>query len=161
MIVGSIAATLHGFSRATHDIDIVISTVPEAIPALAAALGDEFYLDVEPACAAVERRDMFNAIHMDSGLKVDFWVLADDEYSQTQFANRLEIEFDGLEAFVASAEDTILSKLLWYRISPSDRQLGDAKAIITLKRDLLDWDYLSEWSRKLCVDALLRDLQSG
>ena len=70
MIVGSYAASVHGFTRATHDLDIVVSLRPQEVSKLADALGDEFFLDVEPARDAVRRGEMFNAIHIDSGIRV-------------------------------------------------------------------------------------------
>jgi hypothetical protein len=158
MIVGSVAASFHGFSRATHDIDIVISLHPDAVPALASALGDGFYFDEISARRAVERRDMFNIIHMESGVKVDFWILPDDDFSQSQFARRQRDEFEGIEAWVASAEDTILAKLLWYRETPSERQLGDIRAILAAQDGKLDWNYLDSWADRLGVKDQLHQL---
>lgn len=158
MIVGSYAAGLHGFIRTTHDLDLVVCLKPEQVDKLADSLGDEFYLDRQSALQAVERHDMVNTIHMDSGLKVDFWILREDEYSQAQFARRECTELEGTLACVASAEDTILSKLLWYRISPSERQLEDVKGILEVQKGRLEWDYLNEWAAKLGVEDLLTDV---
>jgi len=158
MIVGSVAASFHGFSRATHDIDIVISLAPDAVRALASALGEGFYFDEISARRAVERRDMFNVIHMESGIKVDFWILPDDEFSRSQFTRRQAQDFEGMEAWVASAEDTILAKLLWYRETPSERQLGDIRAILAAQDGQLDWGYLDFWAERLGIKNLLYQL---
>lgn len=155
MIVGSVAASFYGLTRATHDLDVVIALRPEAVEGLAAALGEGFYMDTESAQEAVARLDMFNVIHMESGVKVDFWMLKDDEFARTQFARRQCLDFEGVQACVESAEDAILSKLKWYRISPSDRQLSDVRGIIELQRDRLDWGYLREWAAVQGVDDLL------
>lgn len=155
MIVGSVAASFHGFSRATHDIDVVISLSPDAVPSLASALGEGFYFDDISARRAAERRDMFNVIHMDSGIKVDFWILPDDDFSRSQFSRRINLEFQGADAWVASAEDTILAKLLWHRETHSDRQLADVRAILMAKLGRLDWGYLSSWSSHLGIKDLL------
>ena len=161
MIVGSYAASLHGFVRTTHDLDLVIALTREQSDELAAALGDEFYLDTESAREAVEQHDMFNAIHLDSGVKVDFWILKDDEFARTQFARRQCVEFEGVPACVETAEDTILSKLKWYRMTPSDRQLADVRGILELQRDRLDWAYLRDWAKRQGVDDLLEAASSG
>ena len=158
MIVGSVAASLHGFARTTHDVDIVVALTPESVPKLADALGEEFYFDVLSARKAAERRDMVNAIHMDSGVKVDFFILRDDEYSQVQFARRECTTLEGIPACVASPEDTILSKLLWCRIIRSERQLEDVKGILAVREGRLDWDYLNQWAKRLGVEDLLRDI---
>jgi len=155
MIVGSHAASVHGFTRATHDLDIVVSLSVEDIDNLANSLGDEFFLDVESATKAVSKKDLFNAIHMNSGVKIDFFVLPTNDFSRTEFSRRISTDLGGIPAWVASAEDTILSKLLWYRITPSDRQLADVRGIIKAGEDRLDWSYLSTWAKTLGVDDLL------
>ena len=158
MIVGSYAASVYGFTRRTHDLDVVVDLTPEYVPRLADALGEEFYFDQQSALEAIKRRDMVNAIHLDSGVKIDFWILHDDEYSQVQFSRRQCLDFEGIQACVASPEDTILSKLLWYRITPSDRQLDDVRGILEVRKGRLDWDYLRNWADKLGVVDLLRDI---
>ena len=160
MIVGSYAAGLHGFIRTTHDLDLVVCLKPEHIGALVSALGDEFYVDRESVREAIAEHDMFNIIHLDAGLKVDFWILRDDEFSRVQFSRRQCVDFEGIPAFVASAEDTILSKLLWYRITPSERQLEDVRGILIVSKGSLDWDYLHNWADKLGVEDMLRDIVS-
>lgn len=48
----------------------------------------------------------------------------------------------GEPAWISTAEDVILHKLVWNRISPSERQLGDAAGIVAVQADALDPDYL-------------------
>lgn len=158
MVVGSFAASVYGISRATHDLDIVIALKPDAIQTLANAFGEDFYFDEESAKSAVAHSDMFNIFHLESGLKIDFWILQDDEFNRTQFDRRIPTKAWGTESYVASPEDTILSKLLWYKITPSDRQLADVRAILTVQRDTLDYDYLRHWGTALDIEELLNSL---
>lgn len=158
MVVGSFAASVYGISRATHDLDIVIALTSDAVSDLAKTLGDGFYIDEEAAKSAVAHSDMFNVLHLESGLKVDFWILRDDEFARTQFERRIPTKAWGTESYVASPEDTILSKLLWYKITPSDRQLADVRAIFAVQRDLLDYDYMRRWSAALGIEDLLNSL---
>ncbi len=55
----------------------------------------------------------------------------------------------------------ILHKLLWDRISPSDRQLGDAAGVVAVQAEALDRDYLRQWASILQVNAELEELLSG
>ena len=157
MIVGSYAAMLHGFIRSTHDLDLVLCLKSEHISALVSTLDEEFYIDSESAREAIAQQGMFNIIHFDSGLKIDFWILRNDEYSQAQFARRECTELEGIPACVATAEDTILSKLLWYHITPSERQLDDVRGILEVRKGRLDWDYLHHWAKRLSIEDLLED----
>jgi hypothetical protein len=59
---------------------------------------------------------------------------------------------------VASAEDTVLSKLLWYEQGGrvSDRQWNDILGVTA--RAALDRTYLREWAGRLGITELLEKL---
>ncbi len=67
----------------------------------------------------------------------------------------------GESAWIATAEDVILHKLLGNCISPSDRQLGDAAGVVAVQTDALDKDYLRRWARELAVADEVEQLLSG
>jgi hypothetical protein len=155
MVVGSFAASMYGISRNTHDMDIVVALPSEAVIELAQALGEDFFFDEIAAREAADRADMFNILHLDSNLKVDFFVLRGDPFSQVEFERRVQIEAWGAKACVASPEDTILSKLLWNKISPSERQLEDVIGVLREMQDVLDYEYLRHWADEVGVRGLL------
>ena len=64
-------------------------------------------------------------------------------------------------AWIATAEDVILHKLVWNRITPSDRQLGDAAGVVAVQADALDKNYLRRWARELNWTNELERLLSG
>jgi len=63
---------------------------------------------------------------------------------------------------VATAEDTILAKLVWYRLGgeQSDRQWNDVRGIRAVQGGRLDQAYMQQWARELKVDDLLERLFS-
>ena len=69
--------------------------------------------------------------------------------------------FFGEQAWIASAEDLILRKLLWNRITPSERQMEDAAGIFAVQRDKLDIDYLTNWAAQLEVADELSQIIHG
>ena len=60
-------------------------------------------------------------------------------------------------AYVATAEDTILAKLEWYRMGGgvSDRQWRDVLGVMKVQADRLDLAYLRQWAAQLNVSDLL------
>ena len=62
----------------------------------------------------------------------------------------------GLQLPVASAKDTVLSKLQWYRADGevSDRQWSDITGLIAENPDL-DREYARKWAVRLRVEDLL------
>ena len=66
--------------------------------------------------------------------------------------------------YVASAEDTVLAKLQWYREGGevSDRQWNDVLGVLKVQGPALDRAYLREWARELkLVDLLDRALDDA
>jgi len=67
---------------------------------------------------AIAQRQSFNAIHFDSVFKVDIFIAKADDFARKQLERRelrkIAPEVDQF-IYVATAEDTILAKLRWYR----------------------------------------------
>lgn len=165
MIAGSLASTLHGVPRATHDIDLVIDPTRAALDALVRRLSDGgHYVSEAAADEAWRRRGQFNAVDLATGWKIDLILRKQRPFSVEEFARRTRAEILGTEVFVATAEDTILSKLEWARLGESERQLRDVVGILEMAGDRLDRDYLERWAAELGVVELLqraRDAVSG
>jgi hypothetical protein len=159
-VVGSYASSAHGIARATMDIDIMADIPAKLAPDLVAKLGPEFYADEQSIRRAIMEKRSFNVIHMDSMFKVDIFVCTRDAFNKEQLERRkpyLALRNPDRTVFVASAEDTILSKLRWYRQTneKSDRQWSDVLGIMSVKAGELDLNYLSRWARELNVLDLL------
>ena len=73
---------------------------------------------------------------------------------------RVRVTLFGEPAWISTAEDVILHKLVWDRVSPSERQLADAAGIVAVQADALDKDYLRSWAQKLEVAGDLERLLS-
>jgi hypothetical protein len=78
MISGSVASSLQGEPRASHDIDIVVAILApgeEAAARLKTSFPEpDFYLDEEAVREAILTRGMFNLLDTRDGGKVDFWL---------------------------------------------------------------------------------------
>jgi hypothetical protein len=146
MVTGSVASSYHGEPRSTRDVDIVIDPDPVAITRLVAELQKAgLYVDSDAAVAALGGRMQFNAIDATNGWKVDFLVRRDRPFSREEFDRRTRVDLLGTSAWIASPEDTIIAKLEWAASSGSDRQLGDAAAMLDIGRDSLDLAYIDRW----------------
>ena len=116
LIGGSLASTVHGIARATMDADLVSDITPEQVPNFARNLGSAFYADIPSIQNSIRIEQSFNIIHHDSMFKVDIFPLGKQPYDQTEFQRRQQemvLRNPPTTAFVASPEDTILSKLVW------------------------------------------------
>ena len=157
MLTGGIAVIFYGRPRLTHDFDLVVTIKPEQIPSLMKAFQDEFYISQEAIQNALDTRSMFNMIHFDSGIKVDFWIIQVSEFDRKRFERRKKHGYGGKEICFSSPEDVILIKILWFKESEIQKHLEDALGILEIQRNL-DFDYLKTWADKLGTQGLLKGL---
>lgn len=159
-VCGSLASIVHGLMRTTLDADMVAELTTQHVGRFVQALNDEFFIDADAVGAAVRGGSSFNILHQATMFKVDVFPARGAPFDQVQFDRRQRVVFaENPErlAYVASAEDTLLAKLVWFRKGNevSERQWRDVLGIIKTQSDRLDQEYLQRWAVELRVDDLL------
>ena len=154
MLTGSFAMAYYATPRMTRDLDLVVALKDEDIAPLIEGFSKDFYVDAALARAAVSAQRLFNLMHLESGIKVDLIVRKSSEYRQVEFARRQRVTFAGIEVWIASCEDLVLSKLLWAQETDSELQRRDVRSLLG---ESLDRDYLEKWAAKLGILQLLQD----
>ena len=161
MIVSSFASNYWGRPRTTHDADVVVELLPSKATGLATLLANEFYAPDFVIQEAAERQDHFNVIHFQTGFKVDLWVRQNTAYDQMRFPRRLQGTMFDQSVWLTSAEDIMLSKLLWYKMSPVlERQLQDVLEVYEIQQADLDQAYLDHWAAQLGIADLLQKIRN-
>ncbi len=164
LISGSLASTLHGMVRTTQDSDVIAEMHLEHVQPFVEALQNEFFMDEEMIKEAVQHNLSFNLIHRDTMFKVDVFIPEPRSFHQSQLARAQKLTFSLVDSEVSanfsSAEDTILSKLEWYRMGgeageASERQWRDILGVLKIRSGELDLDYLRKWAKELQVSDLL------
>ena len=160
LIGGSLASALYGEPRATMDADVVADLHIEHAAPLVRALAGEFYIAQDAVLDAIRTQRSFNVIHLATSFKVDVFVRKKRAFDDSQFARRTRqvVATDPeRSAYIASAEDTILAKLEWYKIgdSLSERQWRDILGILKTQSGALDQSYLRQMASQLQVTDLL------
>jgi predicted nucleotidyltransferase len=154
MLTGSFALNYYAEPRMTRDIDIVVALTPQDADSVVALFEGNYYVPRNAVVRAITNQTLFNIIHSESIFKVDCIVRKDTEYRRLEFERRQRIEVDGIEIWIVSKEDLIISKLLWAKDSHSDFQLRDVRNLLKSGHDA---DYVKRWTRKFDLDDLLRE----
>ena len=131
MVSGSIASSLQGEPRSTHDIDIVIAV---RIPATDAAAR------LKAAFPEPDKEDAFD---------------------RERFQRRYVESFEDVRLPVSQPEDTILMKLRWAAMmGGSEKQFVDALRVYEVQHGRLDEAHLDRWADTLGVVAALTRLRA-
>ena len=162
MITGSVASSLQGEPRSTHDIDIVIAIQETDIKSLVGVFrSPSYYLNEASIREAISHQSMFNLIDVTEGDKVDFWVLTSQPFDQSRFTRKYPEEVMGMRLKVSSPEDTILAKLHWaVKSGGSEKQFTDAVRVFEVQHGSLDLGYMDKWAIVLDIEEMWNRLRN-
>ena len=162
---GSVAAIIYGLPRTTLDADLSASLVESHVSQLVAAWQDDFYVSGPMIREAIQKQSCFNLIHLKTVYKVDVFCSHAQAFQQSVLSRRRRDSLvsgdDELLIDVASPEDLVLHKLVWYRKGneTSERQWLDILTVLKLQADAIDADYIAEWAETLNVLDLWERIQ--
>ncbi len=166
-IGGSVASALYGTIRFTRDADITVQAFLPVADKFYELLQEEFYVSKEAMNEALRSHGSFNLIHYGTSFKIDLFVQGTSEFEQQLLPRRRKLrltEASQKDFCVVSPEDIILLKLLWFQHGggTSERQWADVRGVLTVQRQALDYDYLSEYASKLgLIDLLQRAISEA
>lgn len=162
MITGAWSAIYYGRPRASHDIDFVVELYPKDVQKVLSALNqlsEDFLIQENSIKEAIAQKGMFNILHLQTMLKLDFWLLRDDSFDKSRFSRRTKVEILGQIMEMATAEDTILQKLKWYKEGKIEKHLIDAAFVYQIQQENLDKTYLDNWMKKLGLEKYYQELE--
>lgn len=164
MVTGALSVILYGRPRASHDIDFVIEAEKKNASSIEQAFlslpHNEFVVQSSLITDAVMHKGMFNVLHLPTMLKLDFFLLKNDEFDESRFRRKKTINLFKQKMTFASPEDTILIKLLWYKDSKIEKHLIDAAFVFQIQGDNLDEKYLETWAKKHKTVKLLKEIST-
>lgn len=135
-VSGAIANMVWGVPRATHDVDILVSTTALKPPKL-----------IETFFALGCEGDLKDAIHQarkDYLIRLSYgksWVeifLPAISYHHNVLKRRILVDIEGTPVWFITAEDLVILKLLFHRT----RDIADVKALLATRKDKMDIKYV-------------------
>lgn len=160
MISGSIAANYYTVPRMTRDIDIVIELKSADIDKFVSLFQNDFYIDdKETIKKEVLQKGMFNLIHNQYVVKIDFIIQKGSEFQNVAFSRRKKVLIEDSPMWFILAEDLILAKLQWAKDSHSEMQLKDVRNLLATVKDL-DVPYIKRWGKKLDLSRIFNEVKN-
>jgi hypothetical protein len=151
MLSGSVALGAYTLPRATRDFDFIINIKEKDTGLFSEYFKTGYYYNEDSVKDAIRQNGMFNIIDHASGFKADFVILKDTVFRRKEFERRIKIELFGMSVYIVSAEDLLLSKLVWIQDFQSGLQIGDVKSLIQYKQ--IDMQYVHYWIKELKLNT--------
>jgi hypothetical protein len=140
------------------DIDVVLEISASDAERFTKRFAGDYYVDSSSIRRAHDRQSMFNIINNGTLVKVDCIVKKQGQFESEKFDRRQRSKIGGVEFWVISKEDLIISKLEWAKDSHSELQFRDVRNLIetgvdaafvsgaVTKRDLNEtWKAFEQW----------------
>lgn len=160
MLVGSMASNFHGIPRSTRDADLVVQLAAGGLQRLAAELPAGLLLERQGAFEAVTGTIRYLVTLAGSPFVCELFELSDDPHDRARFARRLSARVLGREAFVASAEDMVITKLRWVVAANRPKDREDIRNILAVQGQL-DWAYIDTWCATHGTAQILADIRAS
>ena len=106
------------------------------------------------------RNNSFNVIHKASVIKADIYpIKQSNAFDLSAMSRRKQVHpfSTNKTIYIASAEDVILQKLRWYKLTKnqSEKQWRDILGVLKARRDEIDYGYVKHWGDRLKVSGEL------
>jgi hypothetical protein len=90
----------------------------------------------------------------DTSFVFELFHLTQDAHDQNRFQRRRRVILLDREVWLPTAEDVIITKLRWFERGHRSKDRDDARDVIAVQADRIDWDYVHSW----CDQHQTRDL---
>lgn len=148
MVVGSLATNFYCTPRSTQDADIVVESSLVAVAQGIAASDDELKLDPQLGFESVTGTKKAVLLHDRNEFQIELFELSSEEHDQSRFGRRVHQQLNGDDIWIATAEDTVVTKLRWSEHAGREKDTADVRNVIAVQKDLLDWSYIERWARE-------------
>ena len=159
MLVGSLATNFYGVPRATEDADFVVELGEVPLAEVMDRLGPAFQLDRQGSFETITMTQR-RLIHVASNsFTIEFFYLSDDDHDQQRFQRRRRVTLFGRQVSLPTAEDMIVTKLRWAIARGGIKDRDDARDVIAIQGEHLDWNYIDSWADRHGTRALLEKIR--
>lgn len=164
MLVGSLSTNFHSIVRSTKDADIVVQSSIGDVARLIASEFPLLRLDSQIGFESVTgTKKLVLHAREGEGFAVELFGLSDDPHDVERFQRRMKVDWDGIVAWIATAEDAVITKTRWAFSANRHKDISDVQTLIAIRGHALDWPYIEHWcdihgSRPL-LDKIRDDLR--
>ncbi len=159
LLTGSLASSAYGIPRTSKDADFVLEMGGRDPWEIMDRLGPGFELDPQMSFESITG-SMRWIVHVpEIPFDIELFLLGQDAHHQARFRRRVPLLHPTLAqtVFLPTAEDVVIQKVRWGR----DKDRSDARDVIAVSGEVLDWPYIEAWSDRHRTRSLLEELRAS
>jgi hypothetical protein len=145
MLVGSLATNFYCVPRSTEDGDVVVETSVAELAQRISRATTSIKFDPQLSFESVTATRKIVLRTREHNFEVELFQLSEDAHDKARFARRVQVETLDRKAWVASLEDMIITKLRWSQHAGREKDISDARNLIGVQREHIDWPYVESW----------------
>ena len=128
------------------------------------------YRASSPPSIRIDRQMSFETVTMttrfvakvaESPFKIEFYLLSSDPHDRERFRRRRKVAAANREVWLPTAEDVIITKLRWSLLGRRSKDRDDARDVIAVQGDRIDWDYVYSWCEQHGTRGLLDEIRQS
>lgn len=159
MVVGSFSTNYYGIPRSTKDADLVVDPAPLSFGRLSQDLGPDFVVDRQLSFETVTGTLRHEMRLKDDSFKIELFHLGGDPHDRERFGRRVQATMLGRPVWLPTPEDVIITKLRWALLAGRSKDRDDARDVIAVQGDRIDWGYVHAWCDRHGTRALLEEIR--
>ena len=146
MLVGSLSTNFHSIVRSTKDADIVVQSSLGDAARLVAREFPLLRLDPQIGFESVTgTKKLVLHAQEGEGFAVEIFGLSNDPHDIQRFQRRMKVDWGGNTAWIATAEDAVITKTRWAFKLNRHKDMSDVQTLIAVRGHALDWPYIEHW----------------
>jgi hypothetical protein len=161
MLVGSLASTYYGTARITQDADFVVQLSAGMMSRLMTRLGPRFRLNPQTTFETATATRRYVVELADKSYLVEFFLLSEDAHDTERFARRRQVRMLDRDVFLPTVEDAIITKIRWFHACRRPKDIQDARGMIAVQGDRIDWAYVYSWCDRHGTRELLEGVRQS
>lgn len=148
------------FSADRSANDFIIEVPPGNLAHLGDALPPGLPLQRQGSFETVTGTTRYVIELADSPFVCELFVIRnDDAHDRERFSRRQRVRLMDRLAFVATAEDMLVTKLRWADAARRSKDIDDVRNIIAVRGSELDWAYVDRWAAEHRTTGLLEQIR--
>jgi hypothetical protein len=159
MVVGSLSSNIYGIPRSTKDAGFVVQLGPITVQDLAQRLGPGFQLEPQMSFETVTATTPFIIHAQTLAFRIELFLISDDAHDQERCARCRRATILGRQTFVPSPEDVVIQKIRWSQQGRRAKDIDDARGVVAVQRENLDWPYVERWCDQHGTRGLLDEIR--